>query len=41
MFEFFEAILMQRDDPSIPEIYAEACAASQNILSKAINGMRI
>jgi len=40
MFEFFEAIVMEREDPSIPEIYAEACATSQEILSKAMEGMQ-
>ncbi|EON68432.1 hypothetical protein W97_07756 [Coniosporium apollinis CBS 100218] len=39
MFEFFEAVVMEREDPSIPEIYAEACATSQRIFSKAIEGM--
>jgi hypothetical protein len=40
MFEFFEAIVMERDDPSIPEIYAEACATSQRILSEAMKEMQ-
>jgi len=39
MFEFFETVVMERDDPSIPETYAEACAASQRILSEAMKEM--
>lgn len=40
MFEIFEAVFMEREDPSIPEIYAKACATSQRILSEAMKGMQ-
>ena len=32
IFEFFEAINMERDDPMIPQEYAEACAKAEEIL---------
>lgn len=38
MFEFFEAVNMERDDPTIPGQYALACAKAQEVLyAKAIN----
>jgi hypothetical protein len=36
----FEEVVMERDDPSIPEIYAEACATSQRILLEAMKEMQ-
>lgn len=38
MFEMFEAIRMEQDDPEIPAQYAEACARAEHLLRKAVDG---
>lgn len=32
MWEFFEAMIMEKDDPSIPDIYAQACVKAETQL---------
>ena len=36
MFEFFEALRMEQDDPAVPTDYAQACALSLKLLKEEL-----
>ncbi|WVF72588.1 hypothetical protein IAT40_007405 [Kwoniella sp. CBS 6097] len=38
LWEFFEALTMEVDDPKLPEIYAQACVEAEKGLKQAIQG---
>lgn len=37
MFEMFEAISMENEDPEVPLIYAQACALARKRLIEALS----